>query len=206
MQLCYVSNKCIYIINPSYIHICTISYLFWLPFMLDKDKILFLILNIYLSKASVIYSSLWWEGLILTNLTHSKTYCIIITLILPGYICCIKRFGSTLHRVVQTGQYNWMQVRLDTDEKVGYSREDCNTDAKLICLHMRRYICKGWYRWSRLDTDENIGYRWEGWIQMRRFKTNEKVGYRWEGWIQTRRLDTDEKVAYRWEVRRLDTN
>ena len=29
-----------------------------------------------------------------------------VTLILPCYICCIKRAGSTLHCVVQTGQYN----------------------------------------------------------------------------------------------------
>ena len=27
------------------------------------------------------------------------------TVILPGYICCIKHAGSTLHRVFQTGQY-----------------------------------------------------------------------------------------------------
>ena len=54
--------------------------------------------------------------------------------------------------------------RLDTDEKVRYRWEDCNTDKKLICIQMRR-----------LETDEKVGYRWEGWLQMRRLDTDEKI-------------------------------
>ena len=38
-----------------------------------------------------------------------------VTVILPGYICCIKRAGSTLHWVVQTGQYDKLHIQYVLD-------------------------------------------------------------------------------------------
>jgi len=44
------------------------------------------------------------------SLNPRQDYIKDITVILPGYICCIKRVGLTLHWVAQTGKYDWMHI------------------------------------------------------------------------------------------------
>ena len=47
------------------------------------------------------------------NEPEFPVYCLSpVTVIVSGYICCIKRAGSTLLLVVQTGQYDWMPCTL----------------------------------------------------------------------------------------------
>ena len=43
-----------------------------------------------------------------------------VTVIVPGYICCIKRAGSTLLLVVQTGQYDWIPCTLYSTCSTGW--------------------------------------------------------------------------------------
>ena len=102
----YCSNSLMLFCSPFHIHFNTIKHLF-----------LALVFNKYLQ----IFHRFLLETL--RPLNHSgKSF----TVILPGYICCIKRVGLILHALGSlTGQYDWRRIQCCTGTDHATFRRGC---------------------------------------------------------------------------------
>ena len=75
-------------------------------------------------------------GFHVDSLNPRQDYIKDITVILPGYICCIKRVGLTLHWVAQTGKYDWMhsvQYMLYSFESYCVYSTCCTVSNHIVC-------------------------------------------------------------------------
>ena len=59
-------------------------------------------------------------------------------MILPGYIFCLKRAGSTLHKVAQTGRYDTINLPYMLF-RLGLLEWGLNSNSDQKCLRYRRF-------------------------------------------------------------------